>query len=77
MLISLLFQMGDRGPGRGRGRGKRGGRGAWGGSKNEQKVPTPGDGFWAWNTTGPGRNPQREAAAVRAAPVAKKEEKNK
>ena len=66
--------MGDRGPGRGK--GKRGGRGAWGGSKNEKKVTTQSDGFWTLNSSEGGCATSKREANRISTPVAKKEEKN-
>lgn len=76
--------MGDCGPGRGRGKGKRRGRGgggsdggAWGGSKNEKRVTTPNDGFWAFNSSeGGGGTSQHKVDRVTVPPVFKQEEKN-
>lgn len=77
--------MGDCGPGRGRGKGKRrgreGGRGAWGGSKNEKRVTTPSDGFWSYNSSegggGGGGTSQHKVERVSAPTVVKQEEKSK
>lgn len=68
--------MADHGPGRGKGKSKKGGRGAWGGSKNESRVGGRSDGFWnlSSSTTSAG-NVKHETGIVNPPSISYQEEK--